>query len=88
MINGIPFIFVDSAYGGLAFYSSYILKENRCKYSAPDNDCEHVAFNTCLKNYVGAKLAVIPRLIIPWGGCIGKLNKQHQKTTNVIERGY
>jgi len=93
MVGGQPLIQVDSAFGGLAFYSTKFLfddiNQKLCWYSSPFEDCEHVAFNLCLKDRFKAKLVVAPRLVISLGmftgsnGCRGEF-KYNSNVTKML----
>jgi hypothetical protein len=70
---------VASAFGGFAVYQRQAVEG--CRYSAPNEDCEHVAFHACIshkgnKNYGGGsggggddenhQIAVAPRMMVTY----------------------
>ena len=57
-----PIIAVNSAFNGLAIYSTSALRyASRCSY-AGTRTCEHVAFHSCLRRY-GLRIGIAPFLI-------------------------
>lgn len=92
MVGGIPLIDVHSAFGGMAFYSLKLFQNVNvtCRYESVAGDCEHIALHNCLREKLGAKLAVAPRMLVPWWGCgpgrpVGKV---HESSRNLINRAF
>jgi len=57
-----PLIPVKSCFNGLAFYKREFIAG--CRYDSINEDCEHIAFNQCIKDKNGGKMYLNPSMII------------------------
>lgn len=59
---GSDFVYVNSCFGGLAFYKKSAIQ--KCRYESIHEDCEHVHFHNCMKEKYDAKIMMNPSQII------------------------
>jgi hypothetical protein len=57
-----PLILVKSCFNGLAFYKRKFIEG--CRYDSINEDCEHIAFNECIKDKNGGKMYFNPSMVI------------------------
>jgi hypothetical protein len=60
----LPLVSVDSCFGGLSVYSLAALRESQCEYEEDSDDCEHVAFNGCLRAHKPDAIFIDPNALV------------------------
>jgi hypothetical protein len=60
----LPLVSVDSCFGGLSVYSLAAIRASQCEYEEDTDDCEHVAFNACLREHAPDSVFIDPNALV------------------------